>query len=93
MRSGYYDRKKAAGKTSMEAMRCLKRLSDLVCKTMLDDLVAAQKRGPETTGQRLCLARPAHSLRLDTVGSQESEPFPAHAGRTPCRGREVTRLR
>jgi transposase len=43
----YFDRKKAAGKTSMEAMRCLKRrLSDLVFKTMLDDLVAAQKTSP-----------------------------------------------
>jgi transposase len=43
----YFDRKKASGKTSMEAMRCLKRrLSDLVYKTMLEDLVAAQKTGP-----------------------------------------------
>ena len=43
----YYDRKKAAGKTSMEAMRCVKRrLSDLIYKTMLDDLVTAQKTGP-----------------------------------------------
>ena len=33
----YYDRKKAGGKSSMEAMRCLKRrLSDIVFKTMLD---------------------------------------------------------
>ena len=43
----YFDRKKASGKTSMEAMRCLKRrLSDLVYKTMLDDLVTAQRTGP-----------------------------------------------
>jgi transposase len=43
----YFDRKKAAGKTSLEAMRCLKRrLSDIVYKTMLDDLVAAQETGP-----------------------------------------------
>jgi transposase len=43
----YYDRKKATGKTSMEAMRCLKRrLSDLTFKTMLDDLVTTQKTGP-----------------------------------------------
>jgi transposase len=40
----YFDRKKASGKTSMEAMRCLKR--------RLSNLVAAQK-----TGQRLCLQR------------------------------------
>jgi transposase len=34
----YFDRKKAAGKTSMEAMRCLKRrLSDIVYRTMLSD--------------------------------------------------------
>ena len=37
----YYDRKKAAGKTSMEAMRCLKRrLSDIVYRTMFDDTAA-----------------------------------------------------
>ncbi len=46
----YYDRKKADGKSSMEAMRCLKRrLSDHVYKTMLDDsisTVATNKTGP-----------------------------------------------
>ena len=36
----YYDRKKASGKTSMEAMRCLKRrLSDIVYRTMLTDYI------------------------------------------------------
>ena len=36
----YYDRKVAAGKTPNEAMRCLKRrLSDVVYKTMLNDIV------------------------------------------------------
>ncbi len=46
----YYDRKKAAGKTSMEAMRCLKRrLSDLVYRTMLDDALATT-RAPRRTG-------------------------------------------
>jgi transposase len=43
----YYDRKVAAGKTPNEAMRCLKRrLSDIVYKTMLDDLVANKATGP-----------------------------------------------
>ena len=43
----YYDRKKAAGKTSMEAMRCLKRrLSDLVYKALLDDLAEHATTGP-----------------------------------------------
>jgi transposase len=38
----YYDRKKASGKTSMEAMRCLKRrLSDIVYRHMLDDALRA----------------------------------------------------
>ena len=50
----YYDRKKAAGKSSMEAMRCLKRrLSDIVYRHMLDDAikaVATQATGPG--GQR-----------------------------------------
>ena len=44
----YYDRKKAAGKTSMEAMRALKRrLSDIVYRTMLDD-TAAHATGSRT---------------------------------------------
>ncbi len=38
----YYDRKKAAGKTSMEAMRCLKRrLSDIVYRAMVNDAMRA----------------------------------------------------
>jgi transposase len=44
----YYDRRKAAGKTSMEAMRSLKRrLSDIVYRTMLADTskAAAGPRG------------------------------------------------
>jgi len=39
----YFDRKVAGGKTPNEAMRCLKRrLSDIVYRTMLDDLVATK---------------------------------------------------
>jgi transposase len=58
----YYDRKVAAGKTPNEAMRVLKRrLSDIVYKTMLDDLVASRATGPEDTGETsLTPARPAH---------------------------------
>jgi transposase len=38
----YFDRKVADGKSSMEAMRCLKRrLSDVVYRQMIDDLAAA----------------------------------------------------
>ena len=43
----YFDRKKAAGKTSMEAMRCLKRrLSDIVYRHMLDDAIPHGVTGP-----------------------------------------------
>jgi transposase len=43
----YYDRKIAAGKSPNEAMRCLKRrLSDIVYRTMLNDLVANRATGP-----------------------------------------------
>ena len=51
----YYDRKKASGKTSMEAMRCLKRrLSDIVYRQMIDDATRAMTgpgghRGTATT--------------------------------------------
>jgi transposase len=47
----YYDRRKADGKTSMEAMRALKRrLSNIVYRQMLDDAVQAKMTGPG--GQR-----------------------------------------
>ena len=47
----YYDRKKEAGKTSMESMRALKRrLSNIVYNTMLDDAAKASGTGPG--GQR-----------------------------------------
>ena len=45
----YYDRRKADGKTSMEAMRALKRrLSNIVYKTMLDDAVRHAATGAGT---------------------------------------------
>jgi transposase len=47
----YYDRRKAEGKTSMEAMRALKRrLSDIAYRHMLDDAIAHTATGPG--GQR-----------------------------------------
>ncbi len=51
----YYDRRKADGKTSTEAMRCLKRrLSDMVFKRMLDDAIAhaVNDQGTGPGGQR-----------------------------------------
>jgi hypothetical protein len=43
----YYDQRKAAGKTSMEAMRCLRRrLSNVIYRQMVDDLNRRQAAGP-----------------------------------------------
>lgn len=43
----YFDRKKAGGKSSNEAMRCLKRrLSDTVYRVMVDDLAKAMRTDP-----------------------------------------------
>jgi transposase len=43
----YFDRRKASGKTSMEAMRALKRrLSDIVYRAMINDTAAATVTGP-----------------------------------------------
>jgi transposase len=72
----YYDRKKAAGKTSMEAMRCLKRrLSDVVYRTMVNDAAAAMT-GPgghpgATTKSSATGSHP------DTGSSNKSLPGPA----------------
>ncbi len=75
----YYERKKAAGKTSMEAMRCLKRrLSDIVYRHMVGDALRAmtgpgRHRGSGYRVQRGRLASP-HRL-LD-----KSLPGPPHGG-------------
>ena len=46
----YYDRKVADGKTPNEAMRCLKRrLSDIVYRTMLGDVIATGTTTTTTT--------------------------------------------
>jgi transposase len=72
----YYDRKRAAGKTSMEAMRCLKRrLSDVVYRAMVNDAAAAMT-GPgghpgATTKSSATGSHP------DTGSSNKSLPGPA----------------
>jgi len=82
----YFDRKKAAGKTSMEAMRCLKRrLSDLVYRTMLDD-TAAHATGSRTGpgGHRgATLTSSAAGSHPHTGTSDQSLPGPVtHDPRT-----------
>lgn len=86
----YYDRKVAAGKTPNEAMRCLKRrLSDIVYRTMLDDLVAASTTPPGTGpgGHRGNVSdSSAAGSHPHTSSSDKSLPGPARTKpRTPLR--------
>ena len=56
----YFDRRKAAGKTSMEAMRSLKRrLSDIVYRTMFADAIALGQAREGNGATTLTPARPA----------------------------------
>ena len=67
----YYDRKKADGKASMEAMRCVKRrLSDIVFQTMLND-------GVRTTGT---------STRTGPGGQRGDDSDSSAAGSQPRTG-------
>ena len=75
----YFDRKKADGKSSNEAMRCLKRrLSDAVYRVMVDDLANDDEDGSgRATRQRLCTpARPAHSPMPALRKSHFPDPSP-----------------
>jgi transposase len=81
----YYDRRKADGKTSMEAMRALKRrLSNIVYRTMLDDAIAhaatSARTGPG--GQT------GHDSDSSVTGSHphagsSDKPLPGPATTTP----------
>ncbi|MBS2937721.1 IS110 family transposase [Nocardioides sp. J2M5] len=68
----YYDRKKAAGKAPMEAMRCVKRrLSDIVYQTMLNDAVRTTKAPTSTT------------TRTGPGGQRGNDSDPSAAGSQP----------
>jgi transposase len=82
----YYDRKRAAGKSPNEAMRCLKRrLSDIVYRAMLDDVVANRATGPG--GHRgASLQSSAAGSHPHAGSSDKSLPGPANAKpKTPAR--------
>lgn len=74
----YHDRKKAAGKTSMEAMRCLKRrLSDLVYRQMVNDFIATAKTGPgghpgNDSASSATGSHPTPALRINDFGMEMS---------------------
>jgi transposase len=81
----YFDRRKASGKTSMEAMRCLKRrLSDIVYRRMVDDTLATAATGPgghrgTSTDSSVTSSHP------HTGSSDKSLPGPAKTQpRTTC---------
>lgn len=82
----YYQRKRAEGKTAMEAMRALKRrLSDAVYRQMIKDGSTPQQTptGPGGhPGATLTPARPTRNPKIDT--SDKSQPGPAnHQPKTP----------
>jgi transposase len=77
----YFDRTKAAGKTSNESMRCLKRrLSDIVYRHMIDDAVTHAVTGPggQTGHDSDSSATGSHP----TAGSSD-KPLPGPATRQP----------
>jgi transposase len=80
----YYDRRKAEGKTSMEAMRALKRrLSNIVYRVMLDDALAAAagtRTGPG--GQRGGDSDSSATGLLPHTGSSD-KPLPGPAKTDP----------
>jgi transposase len=73
----YFDREKAAGKTSMEAMRALKRrLCDIVYRQLLADALTPSTTGPG--GQPgATLQSSAADSHLDIDTSDQSLPGPA----------------
>jgi transposase len=82
----YYDRKIAAGKRPNEAMRCLKRrLSDIIYRTLLDDMVTTSRTGPG--GHRgASLISSAAGSQPHTDTSDQSLPGPVnHHDRTPIK--------
>ncbi len=81
----YYDRRKADGKTSMEAMRALKRrLSNIVYRTMLDDAIT-QTAGASKTGPGGQRGNDSASSATDShphTGTSD-EPLPGPAKQQP----------
>ena len=70
--------RRAAGKSTMEAMRCLKRrLSDLVYKTMLDD-ADRPRRGRAREGTGATTLTPALTGSQPHTGSSD-KPHPGPA--------------
>ena len=80
----YFDRKRADGKTSMEAMRCVKRrLSDIVYRRMVDDAITHTVTGPG--GQRGTTTDSSATGSHPTAGASDKPlPGPANLQATPA---------
>ena len=85
----YYDRKVAAGKTPMEAMRCLKRrVLDVVFRQMMAD-ARAGRTGP---GGHLGAATDSSAACSDPIAGTSDKPLPGPASHDPAPpGRSVPR--
>ena len=89
----YYDRKKAAGKTSMEAIRCVKRrLSDNVYRPLLADAIRPSGTGPGGHAGTTLDSSAADS-NPDVDASEKSLPGPATTTLPPPQTRDQTVLR
>ncbi len=87
----YYDRKKAAGKTSMESMRCLKRrLSDVVYRQLIADAIRPSTTGPAGHSGATTSSSAADS-NPDIDASDQSPPGPATKHATPTTARRPDR--
>ena len=88
----YYRRKLAAGKTRMEAMRCLKRrISDAIYRQLVADAQRLTGTGPESTAGRLRQSSAVDLPRTSTLRIShflDSHPRryrPSRPMRTPLR--------
>ena len=75
----YYRRRVADGKTTMEALRALKRhLSDVVYKQMLRDAKQARENGTDPGGQPGATLQSSAASPIPTAASSDkSQPGPA----------------
>jgi transposase len=81
----YFDRKKASGKSSMEAMRCLKRrLSDVVYRQMVAD--AERKAATKSTPDDAAPNRPHEAMATGPGGHVGATPDSSEAGSYPDAG-------
>jgi transposase len=77
----YFDRKVAAGKTPMEAMRALKRrLSDIVYHQMVADAITAAATGP---GRHSGTTLQSSVTGLTPAAGSSDKPLPGPAARQP----------